>query len=132
VAAGKAMKNQIIKTLVLQYVLGVTYLAGVGVFLTGPGLWDVNAAMSALVGCLAALLPKSYFDLRMSRDAGDKSAAQWLGYAYRSEIGKWVIMGAIFTLAFVTDYPWDPVVLFAGFVLIQLSGWLAPFVIKGN
>ena len=122
---GKAMKNQILKTLVLQYVLGVTYLAG-------TGLWDVSATMSALVGCVAALLPKTYFDLRMLRDAGDKNAAQWLGYAYRSEIGKWVILGAIFMLAFSTDYPWDPVVLFAGFVLIQLSGWLAPFVIKGN
>ena len=119
------MKNQILKTLVLQYVLGVTYLAG-------TGLWDVNATMSALVGCVAALLPKTYFDLRMLRDTGDKNAAQWLGYAYRSGIGKWVIMGAIFMLAFSTDYPWDPVVLFAGFVLIQLSGWLASFVIKGN
>ena len=131
------MKNQIIKTLVLQYVLGVTYLAGTGLYLAGPGLWDVSATMSALVGCVAGLLPKTYFDLRMSRDAGDKNAAQWLGYAYRSEIGKWVIMGAIFMLAFSMDYPWDPVVLFAGFVLIQLSGWLAPFVMdslskKGN
>jgi ATP synthase protein I len=119
------MKNQIIKTLVLQYILGVFYLAGVG-------LWDTAAMLSALVGCVAALLPKTYFDLRMSREAGDKNATQWLGYAYRSEIGKWVIMGAIFMLAFSTDYPWDPVVLFAGFVLIQLSGWLASFVIKGN
>jgi F0F1-type ATP synthase assembly protein I len=68
----------------------------------------------------------------MLRTTEDKNAAQWLGYAYRSEIGKWVIMSAIFMLAFSTDYPWDPVVLFAGFVLIQLSGWLTPFVIKGN
>jgi len=119
------MKNQIIKTLVLQYVLGVTYLAS-------TGLWDLSATMSALVGWVAALLPKTYFGLRMLRDAGDKSAAQWLGYAYRSEIGKWVILGAIFMVAFSTDYPWDPIVLFAGFVLIQLSGWLAPIVIKGN
>ncbi len=119
------MKNQIFKTLVLQYVLGVTYLVL-------AGLWDVTATLSALVGCVAALIPKTYFDLKMSRDAGDKNAAQWLGYAYRSEIGKWVIMGAIFALAFSTNYPWDPVVLFAGFILIQLSGWLAPFVIKGN
>jgi ATP synthase protein I len=125
VVPAKAMKNQIIKTLILQYVLGITYLAG-------TGLWDIDATLSALVGCMAALLPKTYFDMRMSRDAGDKNATQWLGYAYRSEIGKWVIMGAIFTLAFSADYPWNPVVLFAGFVLIQLSGWLAPFVIKGN
>ena len=123
-APAKAMKDQILKTLVLQYVLGFAYLAG-------AGLWHIDLALSALVGCMAALLPKTYFDMRMSRDAGDRNAAQWLGYAYRSEIGKWMIMGAIFAIAFSTGYHWNPVVLFAGFVLIQLSGWLAPFFIKG-
>jgi hypothetical protein len=41
-------------------------------------------------------------------------------------------MSMILLLAFTTDYPWDPVVLFAGFVLIQVSGWFTPFVTKGN
>jgi ATP synthase protein I len=122
---GKAMKNQIFKVLVLQYALGGFYLAV-------TGIWDAAGMMSALTGCLAALVPKTYFSLRMLRNTEDKNAAQWLGYAYRSEIGKWVIMGAIFAIVFSTDYPWDPAVLFVGFVLIQLSGWLAPFVIKGN
>ncbi len=119
------MKNQIIRLLVIQYALGIAYLVVMGIR-------DEVAAMSALVGCVATLLPKTYFGLRMMRPSEDRNAAQWLGYAYRSEIGKWVIMGAIFMLAFTTDYPWDPVVMFAGFVLIQVSGWLAPFVIKGN
>jgi len=119
------MKNQIIRILVLQYALGVTYLIG-------TGLWDLALAPSALVGCVAALVPKTYFSLRMLQATENNNAPQWLGYAYRSEIGKWVIMSAIFLLAFTTDYPWDPVILFAGFVLIQTSGWFAPFVIKGN
>jgi ATP synthase protein I len=119
------MKNQILRVLVLQYLLGVIYLAG-------TGFWDMSALMSALVGCVAALVPRTYFSLRMLRTTEDKNAEQWLSYAYRTEIGKWVIMGAIFMLAFTTGYPWDPVILFAGFVLIQMSGWLAPFVIKGN
>ena len=101
-------------------------------YLAAITVWNTSATMSALAGCLAALVPKTYFDMRMLRSPGKNNAAQWLGYAYRSEIGKWVIMGAIFTLAFSTGYSWDPVVLFAGFVLLQLSGWLAPFVIKGN
>ena len=120
------MKNQIIRTLILQYILGVIYL-------TGTGLWDAAAMLSALVGCIAALIPKTYFGLRMMRATEqEKDAAQWLGYAYRSEIGKWVIMGAIFAAAFTTDYPWDPVVLFAGFILIQLSGRVISLVIKDN
>ncbi len=120
------MKNQIIRTLILQYILGVIYL-------TGTGLWDTALWPSALVGCVAALLPKTYFGLRMLRATEqNKDAAQWLGYAYRSEIGKWVIMGAVFAIAFTSNYPWDPVVLFAGFIVIQLSGRVVPLVIKGN
>ena len=120
------MKNQIIRTLILQYVLGVIYLSG-------AGLWDSAATLSALVGFLAALVPKTYFGIRMLKATEDNNgAAQWLGIAYRSEIGKWVIMGTIFVLAFTSGYPWDPVILFAGFVLIQLSGWIVPLVIKGD
>ena len=119
------MKNQILKVLVLQYVLGFIYLAV-------TGIWDAAAMMSAMTGCVAALVPKTYLWMRMLRAEDNENAQHWLGYAYRSEIGKWVITGAIFMLAFTTDYPWDPVVLFAGFVLIETSGWIAAFVIKGN
>ena len=120
------MKNQIIRILVLQYVLGVIYLVG-------SGLWDIAVIPSALVGCLAALVPKTFFSFRMLQAAeNNNDAVQWLGYAYRSEIGKWVILGMIFLLAFTSGYPWDPVFLFAGFVLVQFSGWFIPFVIKGN
>ena len=120
-----AMKNQIIRILVFQYLLGVGYLIG-------TGLWDAGLVMSALLGCVAALLPKTYFSFRMLRATENNNAPQWLGYAYRSTIGKWLIMSAVLVLAFSTDYSWDPVVLFAGFVLIQLSGWFVPFVTKGN
>ena len=119
------MKNQIKKTLILQYILG-------GIYLISVALWDKTVLFSALVGCMAALIPNTYFSIRMLRATKNNNAPQWLGYAYRSEIGKWVIMSAIFLLAFTTDYPWDPVILFAGFVLIQISGWFTPFVIKGN
>lgn len=119
------MKNQIIRTLVFQYALGVVYLVV-------AGLWGIALISSALLGCLAALLPNTYFSIRMLRETENNNAPQWLGYAYRSTIGKWLIMSAILVLAFSTDYSWDPVVLFAGFVLIQVSGWFAPFVTKGN
>jgi F0F1-type ATP synthase assembly protein I len=112
------MKSQIFRTLVFQFILG-------GV--------DPAEIPSALVGCVASLIPTAYFGIRVVR-AADKTndAAQWLGYAYRAEIGKWVITGTIFALAFTSDYPWDPVVLFAGFSAIQLSGWVIPLVTKGN
>jgi len=120
------MKSQILRTLVFQFVLG-------GVYLTGIGLWDPTEIPSALAGCVASLVPKAYFDMKMSQAANNNSdAASWLGYAYRAEIGKWVIMGSIFVLAFTSEYSWDPVILFAGFVLLQLSGWFVPLITKGN
>jgi F0F1-type ATP synthase assembly protein I len=119
------VKNQIIRLLVFQYLLGIAYLAG-------TGLWDVAFIPSALLGCMAALLPKTYFSFRMLRATENNNAPQWLGYAYRSEIGKWVIMSVILLLAFTSGYHWNPVVLFVGFVLLQLSGWFTPFVAKGN
>ena len=122
--AERAIKSQVITLLLMQYGLGVLYMAA-------ASLWDESTTLSALVGCLAALIPKTYVGLRMLRSSERQDATQWLGYAYRSEIGKWVITGAIFMLAFTTGYPWDPVVLFAGFVLIQLSGLLSPIVING-
>ena len=91
----KAMKNQIIRTLVLQYVLGAVYLAG-------TGLWDTAVMLSALVGCLAALIPGTYFGVRMMQATeNNKDAAQWLGSAYRYEIGKWVMMGMIFKITII-------------------------------
>jgi len=120
------MNNQVHRILVFQFVLG-------GVYLTGISLWDPTVIPSALVGCAASLVPKAYFDVKMSRAAECKSdAAGWLGHAYRAEIGKWVITGSIFVLAFTSEYHWDPVILFAGFVLIQISGWFIPLVTKGN
>lgn len=119
------MKSQIIRMLIFQYILGVTYLIG-------TGLWDIAFMPSALMGCVAALIPKTYFSIRMFRETENNNATQWLGYAYRFEIGKWVMMAMIFWLAFTSGYPWDPVVLFAGFVLIQISGLFAPLVIGVN
>ncbi len=119
------MKNQIIRTLVLQYILG-------GIYLISMALWDKTVLFSALVGCMAALIPNTYFGIRMAQASGNNNAVQWLGYAYRSEIVKWLMMGMIFVLAFSTDNDWDPGYLFTGFALILLSGRFAAFVIKGN
>ena len=119
------MKNQVLRTLVFQFLAGGIYLAGVG-------LWDAAELPSALVGCVASLLPNTYFGLRMLQAANnDNDATAWLGYAYRAEIGKWVIMGSIVALAFTSNYSWDPVVFFAGFVLMQISGLFVPLIRQG-
>ncbi|MCP4188892.1 MAG: hypothetical protein GY763_14905 [Gammaproteobacteria bacterium] len=119
------MRFQIWKTLAIQFSLGVFY-ASIMAF------WKSDVVFSAVVGSLAALIPNSYFYWRISKQRENDNAQQWLGYAYRSELGKWLMTGMIFMLAFASDLPWDPIVLFAGYVLIQISSWFVPFIIKGN
>lgn len=95
-------------------------------------LLDLGDAFSALTGCLASLIPGTYFAVKMLRQDINVSAQQWLGQAYRSDIAKWVMTGIIFVLAFTSAYQWDPVILFVGYLLMQMSGMFAPLIQKGN
>ena len=121
----KAMNNQIWKALYLQIVLSVLYVLA-------SAIWNMSVVFSAMIGCMAGLIPNAYFYFRMSRQSNNNNAQQWLGYAYRSEFGKWLMAGIIFMLAFTSNHSWDPMVLFAGYVLIQVSSWFVPFFNKGN
>jgi len=120
-----AMKTQIQLLLTVQSVIMVIYLLLVWGFLPGD-------EFSALTGCLASLIPNIYFSYKMLRQADNNNAVEWLGYTYRSGIGKWLMAGIIFALAFSSGYPWDPFILFAGYLLVQMSGMFVPFFYKGN
>ena len=119
------MKNQILKPLIAQFALG-------GIYVFGVVIWDDSVMLSALVGCMACLIPSSYYSIRMLKQTKNDNALQWLGYAYRSEFVKWVLTVIIFVLAFTSNYQWDPIVLFAGYIIIQISSWFVPFIIKNN
>ena len=117
------MNNQIWKTLAIQSVLS-------GIYVSAMGIWGEKVMLSAFVGCMACLIPNSYAYIRMAKQSENNNAGQWLGYAYRIEIGKWIMTGTIFMMAFISKHPWDPIVLFSGYVLIQVSSMFVPFVIK--
>jgi F0F1-type ATP synthase assembly protein I len=119
------MKNQILQTLISQYALG-------GIYVFGVVIWNDSVMLSALTGCIACLLPNTYHSIRILRQTENNNAVQWLGFAYRSEFVKWLMTGMIFLLAFTTNYQWDPMILFAGYILLQLSSWFIPLVLKGN
>jgi len=119
------MKNQLLHTLLVQYAIG-------GIYLFGVVIWDDNVMLSALVGCMACLVPNTYHSIRMLKQIDNNNAVQWLGYAYRSEFVKWLMTGMIFMLAFTANYEWDPVVLFAGYILIHITSWLVPPGLTGN
>jgi F0F1-type ATP synthase assembly protein I len=119
------MKNQILQPLIAQYALG-------GIYLFGVVIWNDSVMLSALTGCIACLAPNTYHSIRMLKQTENNNAVQWLGYAYRSEFVKWLMTGMIFLLAFTTNYQWDPIILFAGYILLQVSSWFVPLVLKGN
>jgi F0F1-type ATP synthase assembly protein I len=119
------MKAYIQVLLSSQLVVLLVYVALVWLL----GLGD---SFSALTGCLASLIPGTYFAFKMLRQVDNDNAGQWLGYAYRSDIAKWLMTGVIFTLAFTSAYQWDPVILFVGYLLMQVSGMFVPLIQKGN
>ena len=101
-----------------------------GVYILATGVWDEKVMLSAFVGCMACLIPNIYIYIRMAKQSDNNNAGQWLGHAYRSEFGKWIMTGTIFIVAFMSKHSWDPIVLFSGYVLIQVSSMFVPFVIK--
>ncbi len=119
------MKSYILLLLVVQLITMLVFMASVFVFHLG----DI---VSALSGCLASIIPSLYFSYKMSRQANNKNASAWLGYAYRADIGKWVMAGIIFALLFTSGYQWDPLILFVGYLLVQISGIFVPIFEKGN
>jgi len=119
------MKIQIQLLLTVQLVFMLVYCLLV--------FWlRLGDVFSALTGCLASLIPSSYFSYKMLRQLDNDNAAEWLSYTYRSDIGKWLMAGIIFALAFSSDYRWDPLILFVGYLLIQMSGIFVPFLYKGK
>jgi F0F1-type ATP synthase assembly protein I len=123
------MKSQVIKILIIQYTVGVVYLLGVGLLTTEQ--WNKESILSAFVGCMAGLVPNTYICMKMLKRQDSEDATQWLGFAYRSEFGKWLMTGMIFAIAFTTGLVWDPIILFTGFCLILISGGIAPLITKG-
>ena len=102
------------------------------VYITLVYAMNLGDLFSAFTGCLASLIPGIYFAYRMMQQVDNDDAERWLGYAYRSDIAKWVMAGVIFTLAFTSTYQWDPVILFVGYLLVQMSGMFVPLIQKGN
>lgn len=119
------MKKLVILLLALQSLLTFLFLLVIHVLRIGD-------LFSALVGCLASLIPATYQGVKMVLNKEHDDAQQWLGFAYRVDLVKWLMTGMIFILAFTSQYTWDPATLFIGYLLVQMSGILIPLVQKGN
>jgi len=119
------MKNQIIQALIIQYSSG-------GIYLFGVVIWNESVMLSAITGCIACLVPNTYQSIRMLKQTDNNNVVEWLAYAYRSEIVKWLMTGMIFLLAFTANYEWNPIVLFTGYILIHITSRFVPLILKGS
>ena len=119
------MKAQVFGLLKIQLLITALYPVLIAVLGWGDEI-------SALAGCLISFLPATYFGLRVLGQANSYDPVLWLRSTYRFEIGKWVLAAVLFALAFSSGYPWDPIILFAGYLLVQMSGLISPYIVKGS
>ncbi len=121
------MKRQVTRLLLGQYILAI-------IFTAVAAWWGETAAFSALTGCLAALIPNTFFCIRMLRASTREydDAPQFVRDAFRAEFQKWLMTGMILVLAFTSDYSWSPGFLFAGFGILLLTGGFVSLVLKGD
>ena len=94
-------------------------------------LVSVSAARSVLLGALVCLVPQAWFARILFRDQRARFSQQILQRAYRGEAMKLLISAALFAVVF----RWVdvvPVMFFAGYFLIHVTLWFAPWFFRGN
>ena len=78
------------------------------------------AGYSALLGCLASVLPNSFLALRIAVSRRDPGAKSLVRAAYIGEIGKLALTVLLFSIVFVVVRPLAAAPFFAGFVVTAM------------
>lgn len=88
-------------------------------------------AQSLLAGGLIHIAGGTYFAMLSFRHRGATRMASAVQQMYRGEMGKIVLTGALFVLAFVTVRPLEVVALFAGYgLMIAVHALIAGTILK--
>ena len=85
------------------------------------------AGYSALLGCLASVVPNGFLALRLAVPRRDPGAKSLLQAAYIGEIGKLALTVLILSIVFATVRPLAAAPFFAGFVvtiMVPVLGFL--------
>lgn len=110
-----------LKVLAVQIGLGVVLSAALW------GYLGEVAGYSALLGCLASVVPNGFLALRLAVPRRDPGAKSLLQAAYIGEIGKLALTVLILSIVFATVRPLAGAPFFAGFVvtiMVPLLGFL--------
>ncbi len=90
-------------------------------------LWGEITAYSVLVGAGIYFIPNLYFVYRTFQYGGARSAKKILRAFYVGESIKILLTGILFGLAFALVTPINILAVFVGFILLQLTNWLVPW-----
>jgi ATP synthase protein I len=110
-----------LKVLAVQIGLGVVLAAALW------GYLGEVAGYSALLGCLASVVPNGFLALRLAVPRRDPGAKSLLQAAYIGEIGKLALTVLILSIVFATVRPLAAAPFFAGFVvtiMVPILGFL--------
>jgi len=108
-----------VRLLQLQAIIAAIIIAGFG-FIMGT-----QALPTAFAGAMIGLIPNIAFAAIAFRHGGARAAPQVVNNFYAGEAAKMALTLILFVLAFVfLNGPWFP--LFAVFIAITLTHWLAP------
>ncbi len=88
--------------------------------LFGLGFGKV-AGYSSLTGGMIALLANSYFTYKAFKYYGARSATAIVQSLWAGQFGKMVLTAVFFALTFVTVRPVDVVMLFTGYIAVQMA-----------
>ena len=87
----------------------------------------IIAAYSVLIGGLIALVANVYFTYKAFQLYGARSVAAIVQSFWAGQIGKMVVTAVLFALVFIAVKPFDVVLLFLGYILIQLTSVVSLF-----
>lgn len=90
-------------------------------------LWNVTAAMSALLGGLVSIVPTAYFAIKLFKYHGARAARQIVNGFYKGEALKIALTAILFTLVF-KFFTIIPLVFLAVYILAQMVFWFAPLI----
>ena len=91
----------------------------------GLGAWDQDAAVSALLGGLVAVIPQAWFTHRVFRRQGAQAAKRIARASYAAEVGKFFMAVAGFALVFALVRPivgWAVFAAYGVMLIIQVIG----------
>lgn len=112
-------RNMATKLIRLQARISTLMIVLFGVFL------GVAALYTAIAGAVIGLIPNIVFAAIAFRHGGARAAPQVVNNFYAGEATKMALTLILFVLAFIVlNGPWFP--LFAVFIAITLTHWLAP------